>query len=93
MKKFVFTMFSVFFLFSLNVNAQDLVATFGKEVKWQSVLDENDISGKPVNWFQVNTEPDTWRIEDDILVTEQGHENLTGSLESTLSEIEALLRD
>jgi hypothetical protein len=68
MKKFVFTMFSVFFLFSLNVKAQDLVATFGKEVPWQNVVETGDIGGEPVKWFQVNTEPDTWWIEDDILV-------------------------
>lgn len=33
------------------------------------------------------------RIEDDILVTHQGYENLTGALQSELPEIEALLRD
>lgn len=33
------------------------------------------------------------RIEDDILVTEQGYENLTGALQSQASEIEAFLRD
>jgi len=68
MKRFVVVIFSVFSLFLLNVNAQDLVATFGKEVQWQSVLDENDISGKPVNWFQVNTKPETWKVKDDVLV-------------------------
>ena len=33
------------------------------------------------------------RIEDDILVTEQGHENLTGALQSQVSDVEALLRE
>lgn len=50
-----------------------------------------------ISYGMQNVDPRWWgigvRIEDDILVTEQGHENLTGSLESTLSEIEALLRD
>jgi hypothetical protein len=56
-------------LFETRVlNAQDLVATFGKEVQWQNVLDEKNVSGELIKWFQVNTEPDTWRIEDDILV-------------------------
>jgi Xaa-Pro aminopeptidase len=32
------------------------------------------------------------RIEDDIWVTEQGHENLTAALQVTPSEIEAFLR-
>jgi len=31
------------------------------------------------------------RIEDDILITENGHENLTGSLEKTVDELEKLL--
>ncbi len=44
-----------------------------------------------------NVDPRWWgigvRIEDDILVTEQGYDNLTGALQSKPSEIEALLRD
>jgi Xaa-Pro aminopeptidase len=44
-----------------------------------------------------NLDPRWWgigvRIEDDILVTEQGYDNLTGALQSKPSEIEALLRD
>lgn len=68
MKKFVFTMFPVFFLFLLNVNAQDLVATFGSEVPWQNVVEAGGVDGEPVKWFQVNTATETWRVEDDILV-------------------------
>ena len=68
MKRFVIALFSVFFLFLLNANAQDLVATFGKEVPWQNVVEAGDVDGEPVKWFQVNTEPDTWRVEGDILV-------------------------
>jgi hypothetical protein len=67
MKQFVI-IFSVVVLFSFKLGAQDLVATFGRKVPWQSVLDEMDVSGEPVSWFQVNTEPDTWRVEDEILV-------------------------
>jgi hypothetical protein len=68
MKRFVIALFSVFFLFLMNVNAQELVATFGKEVPWQKVVEAGDVGGEAVNWFQVNTEPDTWRVEEDILV-------------------------
>jgi hypothetical protein len=50
------------------VNAQDLVATFGREVPWQNVVEAGGVGGETIKWFQVNTEPDTWRIEDDILV-------------------------
>lgn len=68
MRKSVFIMFSVFFLFLMNVNAQDLVATFGKEVQWQNVVEAGDVTGEPIKWFQVNTEPETWRVDDEILV-------------------------
>ncbi|MGV3740210.1 MAG: Xaa-Pro aminopeptidase [Gammaproteobacteria bacterium] len=43
-----------------------------------------------------NVDPRWWgigvRIEDDILVTRQGHDNLTGALQTTPADIEALLR-
>jgi hypothetical protein len=68
MKRFIIVLFSVFILFSLNLNAQEMVAAFGKEVPWQEVVEENESEGESINWFQVNTEPETWRVEDDILV-------------------------
>jgi hypothetical protein len=51
-----------------TLNAQDLVATFGKEVPWQNVVEAGDVDGVSVKWFQVNTEPDTWRVEEDLLI-------------------------
>jgi hypothetical protein len=67
MKQFVI-IFSVLVLFSFKLSAQDLVATFGKEIQWQSVVGVENEEENSVNWFQVNTEPETWRVEDDILV-------------------------
>jgi hypothetical protein len=55
-------------IFSLDISAQELVATFGYEIPWQHVLEGKDTSGEPVKWFQVNTEPDTWKTEGDLLV-------------------------
>ena len=68
MKRFVIVLFLIFTLFSLELKAQDLVATFGREVPWQNVVDAGDVGGEIIKWFQVNTEPETWRVEDDILV-------------------------
>jgi hypothetical protein len=68
MKRFVFVIFSIFTLFSLKLNAQDLVATFGKEVPWQNVVEAGDVGGETIKWLQVNTEPETWKVEDDVLV-------------------------
>ena len=53
---------------SLKLNAQEVVATFGQEVQWQDVIDGKKATGKPIQWIQVNTEPDTWRVEGDILI-------------------------
>jgi len=33
------------------------------------------------------------RIEDDVLVTDQGHEILTGDVPKTITEIEALMQE
>jgi len=68
MKRFIIALFSVFILFSLNLTAQELVAAFGKEVQWSNVVGGDVVQGNSVNWFQVNTEPETWRVENDILV-------------------------
>ena len=68
MKRFIIVLFLIFTLFSLELNAQDLVATFGREVPWQNVVEAGDVGGEIIKWFQVNTEPETWRVEDDILV-------------------------
>jgi hypothetical protein len=68
MKRFVIVIFSVFILFSPKLNAQDLAAVFGREVLWHNVVEAGDVGGEIIKWFQVNTEPETWRVEDDILV-------------------------
>lgn len=53
---------------SLSVSAQEPVATFGREVSWSSVVEGDDVEGKPVKWFQVNTEPETWKNEGELLI-------------------------
>lgn len=48
--------------------SQELVATFGEEFLWQSVLKGKKIKGKSLDWMQVNTESGTWRVDQNILV-------------------------
>ena len=61
--------FCTVLLFDISSStAQEMVAAFGKEVPWQQIVEENDTEGDKIKWFQVNTEPETWRVEDDILV-------------------------
>jgi Xaa-Pro aminopeptidase len=47
-----------------------------------------NMPGVDPRWWNIGV-----RIEDDILVTADGHENLTGDLPVDISEIEALMRD
>ncbi|SHF39403.1 protein of unknown function [Mariniphaga anaerophila] len=54
--------------FSFNISAQKLVAKFGKEVPWQNVLDNSDVAGNTVSWMQVNTEPETWKVDGEVLI-------------------------
>ncbi len=57
------------FLFAGSVlKAQERVVSFGKGVQWQEVLQGKDVNGMPVTWIQVNTEPETWKKEGDVLV-------------------------
>ena len=62
--------FALIFAFSsgLNITAQELVASFGESYEWKYVFDKKDVEGESLKWMQVNTEPETWRMEDDILV-------------------------
>ncbi len=48
--------------------AQELVAVFGQEIQWQDIVNDTHFEGKQVKWYQVNTEPETWRVEEDILI-------------------------
>lgn len=58
---------SAFLLKTSKGNSQELVAEFGKSMHFQSVLSEKLEDAKPVKWYQVNTEQDTWKVEGDIL--------------------------
>lgn len=65
--KRIIVVFAFFMVGVLGISAQELVTVFGKEVQWQNVLDAKKVKGKPVKWYQVNTEVDTWKKDGDIL--------------------------
>src|SRR5690554_1664001 len=52
---------------SFGAGAQEHVATFGTSTDWADVVAGRPGEGTPVNWVQVNTEPDTWRVEGELL--------------------------
>ncbi len=59
--------FAFFMLIAQYNIAQELVANFGKTTSLENVLEEKHSSAKTVNWYQVNTEADTWKVDGDIL--------------------------
>lgn len=69
MKHFMLPLFFILFLSALKINAQEPLITFGEETQWYDINTENSTNSKPINWFQVNTDPETWRIENDILIS------------------------
>ena len=48
--------------------AQKPLFTFGEEVAYGNVLTGKKMKGEPVNWIQVNTESDTWKVQGKTLV-------------------------
>lgn len=81
MRKQTLITYFIFSLFLLNINTgcsqagtsqtessqEGLVAEFGTTVHMQDVLSNKLSEAKPVKWYQVNTEDDTWKVEGDIL--------------------------
>ncbi|MBK7626641.1 MAG: DUF1080 domain-containing protein [Bacteroidales bacterium] len=48
--------------------AQDKKIVFGKEVSYGKYISDTGAKDVPVNWINVNTAPDTWHTEKDILI-------------------------
>ena len=58
---------SVFLLKTSRTSSQELVATFGKSIHMKDVLSGKLKNAKPVKWYQVNTEADSWRVSGETL--------------------------
>ena len=65
---FLLAFFFFFILQASVVQAQELVASFGTETQWEEVLEGSNNRSNPIKWYQVNTTPETWKIDGDILV-------------------------
>jgi len=48
--------------------AQDSPIVFGMESSLEELIDGTGTTSANMNWINVNTEPDTWRTEDDLLI-------------------------
>ncbi|MEN8115565.1 MAG: DUF1080 domain-containing protein [Bacteroidota bacterium] len=54
------------------ISAQEPLFSFGEEIGLQKITSGETVKGDPVNWVQVNTEAETWKINGDELIC-SGH--------------------
>ncbi len=58
-----------FFLLALIcVRGQERPIVFGQETTLDALLTTSDEPGESINWVNVNTDPDTWRTEKELLI-------------------------
>lgn len=50
--------------------AQEKAVVFGEGLAYEDLLEGRAVKGNPIQWINVNTEPDTWRREGDLLICE-----------------------
>ncbi len=50
--------------------AQEYLFEFGHEQDLATLIKGENVNTSPIKWYNVNTEEDTWRFEDDMLVCE-----------------------
>jgi hypothetical protein len=64
---------AIFYLFSIlivtgDLRAQNPLVTFGHEIPLEKIIPDEKTGGEKINWYQVNTEEDTWRTDGNVLV-------------------------
>ncbi len=62
----------VLIFFANELNAQEIVAEFGKEMNFENFVTGKKDKGITVKWFQVNTEKETWKVKSEELIC-SGH--------------------
>ena len=53
---------------SLNALGQSKPISFGTEITLEQLANKKKVKEKPINWINVNTDPETWRKEKDLLI-------------------------
>lgn len=53
-----------------SVSAQENGFKFGTEIDYHDLISGKADEGKTIQWVDVNTSPETWRLEDDLLICE-----------------------
>ena len=54
------------------ISAQESLFSFGEELGLQKMISGENLEGVPINWIQVNTEAETWKVKGDELIC-SGH--------------------
>ena len=54
------------------ISAQESLFRFGEEIGLQKIISGENMEGAPVNWIQVNTEAETWKVKGNELIC-SGH--------------------
>jgi hypothetical protein len=54
------------------ISAQQSLFRFGEETGLQKIISGENVKGVPVNWIQVNTEAETWKVKGNELIC-SGH--------------------
>ena len=55
-------------LLSGVISAQESLFSFGEELEMEKIISGKKTEGVPINWIQVNTEDDTWKVKGDELI-------------------------
>jgi len=50
------------------ISAQESLFRFGEELGLQKMISGEKMEGVPINWIQVNTEAETWKVKGDELI-------------------------
>ncbi|QNL51999.1 DUF1080 domain-containing protein [Olivibacter sp. SDN3] len=53
---------------SIALSAQSQPIVFGKEVPLSQLTNRTGSEEKAIQWVNVNTDPDTWKVEDELLI-------------------------
>jgi hypothetical protein len=54
------------------ITAQESLFSFGEEMGLEKIITGGKVKGEAVNWIQVNTEPETWKVKGNELIC-SGH--------------------
>ena len=50
------------------IKGQEQPIDFGRELDFEKMMGQPESGGRSISWINVNTVPDTWRIEEDLLI-------------------------